>query len=320
MAQKQKQDLISEEYRVRQFEEAFARHLKPILWDLGAWRAKDGDIQTNRWTRSNHLIALNPHKDHRRRNEICFSGHHYDPAQSELVYGKTAVLQTNEEEVDGFAKTFDNRAGTQPTEEQIAESVTLHRQVEHSFSQEIRFDLTSETTIKGSYSGVELEQKVTAAFGTTFDQSQTEAEARDVVQQVQHTLTVPAGERVQVVFDKQRVVTETPFTVQGVLDFALWLNFEDWASEKLQQGSLLFRGWHCGKKEFRFASLLEFERFLHGYDVEHPQLAAYPTHCSPDAKAAMAWLFEPTHRTIAASGVKRREIDNNVTIETKVLA
>ena len=180
--------------------------------------------------------------------------------------------------------------------------------------------MTSETTLKGSYGGVELEQKVTAAFGTTFDQSQTEAEARDVVQQVQHTLTVPAGEKVQVVFDKQRVVTETPFTVQGVLDFALWLNFEDWASEKLHQGSLLFQGWHCGKKEFRFPSLLAFEQFLHGYDVEHPQLAAYPSRCSREAKDAMAWLFDPAHRTIAARGVKRRVIDNNVTIETRVLA
>lgn len=311
-------NLVSEEYLIKQYERMFAQRLRPIMHDLGAWRALDSTkVNDKWWDRDNHVWLINSHKDTKRRNEVNFSEHRYDPSVSEIVYGKAAVIQEDKVKVDGFAKTFDNLGVDVDTQEQVSEKVTLSRNVQHSFAQEYSFNVSSETKVSGSYGGVEFEQTLSASFGTKFDTTDTESEGTDVEQEVVHSVVVPARKKIIVSFEKNKMVTETPFDVDGYLDFKIWLNFENWATSKLGQGNLLFEGWHYGKKVFTFNSILEFERFLKGYNVKYPQMASYPTHASSQATRAMDWLFDKKNRIIKASGTKRREFENNVNIVTQ---
>ena len=310
-------ELVSEIYLIKQFEKNFATKLRPIMYDLGAWRALDGDVSDPTWRDDLHFWYVSPERDHHKRNEAAFLEHRYDPQLSEVVYGKAAVIEEDTVKVDGFAVPFDNRGSSVDTRGHISETVTLSRSVEHTFSQKYSFSMESETQVSGSYGGVEFQQTLKATFGTEFDVSDTEHESKSVEQQITQDLRVPAGKKIIVSFEKNKMITETPFTVNGYLDFKLWLNFEDWASEDLRQGKLLFQNWHKGDKKFEFGSLLAFERFLKGYDVKYPQMASYPTHASGDAKKAMDWIFDKENRKIEATGTKRREFDNNVNVVTQ---
>lgn len=314
-------EIISEAYRIRNYEESFANRLRPIMHDLGAWRAKDGSVSMNAWKRHDHKIVISDHRDASRRNEVVFYEHLYDPRLSEIVYGTPVAVEKIDStvKIDGFSRTFGNRDSTQETQEKISERIQLSRSVEHSFAQGYSFNIENETEVSGSYSGVTFQNKMKVAFGTTFDKTETESESKDVEQLVEHSVTVPPGKLTLVSFEKNSLVTETPFTVKGYLDCKLWLNFEDWSSQDLEQGHLLFGGWHKGAKEFRFDSILDFERFLKGYDVDYPQMAAYPTHASQSSLEAMDWIFNPDNRVIEATGVKRRVFENNVNITTQEL-
>ena len=310
--------LVSELYLIRQYEKQFATKLRPIMHDLGAFRAEDGvSVIDSDWEPKKHIWRMNYNTSSKRRNEVVFSQHRYDPTMSEIVYGKAAVIEEDNVKVDGFAKTFDNRGVDFDTQEEISQKVTLTRSVQHSFAQEYSFSMSSETQVSGSYGGVEFQQTLTASFGTKFDTTDTESESTDVEETVSHAVTVPAKKRIIVSFEKNKMITETPFDVNGYLDFKIWLNFENWASGNVKQGALLFGGWHYGKKTFTFNSILEFERFLKGYDVEYPRMAKYESVASSKATKAMAWLFNKKNRIIKASGTKRREFENNVNIITQ---
>ena len=310
-------ELVSEIYRIKEYEEKFARKLKPIMSDLGAWRALGGDILTHRWNRDYHIIEISGERDGRRRNEVVFDKHRYDPNSSKIEYGDAIAIEEDKVKVDGFSRTFNN---TEPSDVMISEEVTLSKSVQHSFSQHYEFSVKSTTEIEGSYSGVKFQESLEVAFGMGFDKNETTSESTDVKQTITESLAIPADKKIIVSFEKNKLITETPFRVKGYLDFSMWLNFEDWASGDLNQGNLLFGGWHKGNKDFNFDTILDFERFLKGYDVDYPQMAAYPTHASAESKEAMDWIFNPENRVIDAVGVKRREFDNNVNITIREVA
>ena len=307
---------VSELYRIKQYEEQFARRLSPIMYDLGAWRAL-GTFGAHTWKRHDHKFEISGDRDSKRRNEVVFYEHRYDPTSTVIEYGEPSLIQQDKVQVDGFGRTFDHTGFSEDSTVEVSQEVKLNKHVEHSFSNHYEFSVESETKVSGSYSGVEFQQSLKVAFGMGFDDSETKSESTEITQTVSENFIVPAGKKVRLEWEKNNLITETPFKVKGYLDFALWLNFEDWSAESLNQGALLFKGWHKGRKEFRFNSIQEFQWFLNGRDVDYPQMSAYPTHASRESKEAMAWLFDPENRVIDAVGVKRREFDNNVGITVR---
>ena len=305
--------MISEIYRIKEYEVEFGKRLAPIMADLGAWRAMGG-MNAQPWSRDHHLIFISDDKDWKRRNEVVFSEHRYDPSNSIIVYGRPVVIEEDKVKVDGFSRTFDHTKYSEDVPVHIAEEIKLSKNVLHTLAHQYNMSVESETQMSGSYGGVEFQETLKIAFGMQFDDSETQSEGTDITQSVSEDLTIKAGTKVIVGFEKNKIITETPFAVKGCIDFAIWLNFEDWASEQVGQGHLLFKGWHKGRKEYKFNSMLDFERFLKGYDVDYPQMSAYPTHASDSAKESMDWIFNKENRVIEAVGTKRREFENNVSI------
>ena len=103
-------ELISEEYKVKEFEKQVVRCLRPIMDDLGAWRADKSEHQWSDryWKRDSHEWVVSDHKSGKKKNRATFHNHRYDPSASEIVYGDTQAISDDKIRVDGFSKNFDN--------------------------------------------------------------------------------------------------------------------------------------------------------------------------------------------------------------------
>jgi hypothetical protein len=108
------------------------------------------------------------------------------------------------------------------------------------------------------------------------------------------------------------MVLETPYDVDAVFDCSLTIDLENWAS----LGKFLWGG-KRHDNNFKFDNLINFERFLTGYDVTYPKMKDW--NWNDQGKRCMGWLFDPSHRSIQSSGVKRREFDNSVRIKKVTL-
>lgn len=309
--------LISEIYRIREYQEKFAQHLRTIMFDLGAWRlGGNARVDMSKWKPKDHYIVLNNHKDSRKRNTVKFFDLRYDSLLSKIEEGTTVTIQDEIVDVNGFSQTFTNKSHTDSHPEKISEEITLSRSVEHEFAQHYEFGVESETKVSGSYAGAELEQTLKVSFGMAFDTTNTESKTKDTTRTIDHSFENPPRTKTVVSFIKNKLVTETPFTVKGYLDSGLELNFEDWSSERRGHGRFLFKGWHKGSKKFKFNNLLDFERFLRGYDVKHLSMQGYFAAASKEAKKAMHWIFNQENRVIDAVGVRRKVFEDNLDVVT----
>ena len=74
-----KNNLITEEYTVKEFEKHFVRNVRWIMDDLGAWRAKDKHHQWSDrlWQRNKHLWIVSDHKHGNKQNRVTFKDKHY---------------------------------------------------------------------------------------------------------------------------------------------------------------------------------------------------------------------------------------------------
>ena len=315
-----KNRLISEEYLHREWEMKIARALKPVMFELGAWRAKNGDISMESWKSSDHKIHVSAsHKYWNRRNFATFSNYRYT-SDSTIEYGKPVIIQDDVVKVDGTSRVINNLNSPVPTQETIATEATLRREVQHVFKESYSINVENEFQISGSYGGVEVQNTLKTAFGTEFGTEETEAESTEVKDTYSKSFEAPAGVKMIVSIVKNKLVTETPYVVKGYWDCAIELDFEDWASEKARQGVRLFKGWHKGKKKFKFPSLLAFERFIKGYDVDHIGMAGFYESASRQAHDAIDSIFNKEERFISLEGIKRRIFESNLDIDTQEAA
>ena len=309
--QQQRAKLASELYLIKEWEVRAAKKLKHIFYDLGAWRASWKNVHMEEWNQERHSIKLNREKNRSKINRVIFSQHRYLPDVNYKL-GKPVIIKDQDITDAGWVRELDLRNSSDGGMLSVHEGVTLIRGVEHRFDAEVRFDVTSRTTVSGSYGGAEVEQELEIAFGTTVSAGDTKTEAKNMEQSLDLDLPVKAGEGKLITLERNKIITETPFSVNGVLDCRIKFDFEDWAGSNRKDitGKLLWRKIRGGK-EIEFDSLLALEQFLYGYDVKYPEMAAFPSHCSNNSTKAMDWLFNHNNRFISASGVKRREFENH---------
>ena len=197
------------------------------------------------------------------------------------------------------------------TDEVIRHTITLSKNLTHILRTAINTFIESDSKFTGEFPGGSFEQSVKLHFGFDLDNTRSESENTDETEEVIKSFKAPKGKNILVTFEKEKLITETPFTVNGIVDMAIRVDFEDWASSKHKQGHLLF-GTHHHHNEFQFNNIIDFERFLKGYHVEYPSMKKYKP--SSESKKAMDWIFNTDNRVIKADGVRRKEIDRNVTI------
>lgn len=306
-------DLISEEYLVKEYEKQFVRRVRHIMDDLGAHRAAENWHQWSDrdWKRDNHLWIVSDEKHGDKKNLVTFWGHHYDPEKSERVYGDTLTIEDGKVAVDGFSRTFDNTKFYKDTEAHIRHTLTYSRNVTHILQTNLDTFIESDSKFTGQFPGGSFEESVKVHFGFSLNDTQSISQNTDETEEVIEDIPLPEGKKVLVGLEKNKLVTETPFSIDGYVDMGITLDFEDWASSKYKQGHLLF-GTHKHSNQFKFSNLLEFHQFLTGYHVEYPNMKKYEP--STTAKDAMAWIFTGKNRLIQAKGIKRREFENNATI------
>ena len=302
--------LVSEIYLVKGWQFSGAKQIAYIMGDLGAGRAAwshENDKVTDRfWKPDNHHFDITTHKDKRKRNIVIFRNHRY-LNDSGVVYGKPLIIAEEKEEVDGSAQTYDNSLYDSVSHETYSYSLLTGSTVSHTMNEAHEVSIKSETTIKGSYSGVEFEQKFEAAYGFKLSKSQTEEESKQVTETLTDQFDVKARQIVVASLERESLIVETPYEVNAIFDCGLHLDFEDWAGI----GKRLWGGKRHDNK-FEFDNMLAFERFLKGYDVRYPQMSDYKP--SDDAKRAMAWLFDSGNRLVQGTGVKRRIYDKSIRI------
>ena len=300
--------LISEAYKIKEIQSEFARKLKVIMSELGAGRAMQGDIGLWHYRKGNHFIVVSNHKEGQKRNHVSMRNERYDTATSSIEYGKTNVITNDTVEIDGYSKTLDNSKGSKVKSYNVSENVELTTSTAYTFSQGYEFSVTSETEISGSYGGAEISQKLQATFGSSFGMENSESESQTITRSVSIDFDVEPGDKEVVIFSKERLITETPFKLKGYLDFDFTVDFEDWARNPF------FMGHRHGRKEYSFDGFLDFERFLRGYHIDYPNMANWRP--SAAAERAMAWIFNKDNRYVDVEGIKRKEIEDNASVET----
>ena len=264
------------------------------------WRA-----ETGHWPYGPNMFSMFDRHDHRHNEGVSFSDYRYDPELSKIDYGTPILVQNVEDKDTGKTKLFTNK-----TKEEIhvaySESETLANSVEHSMSNSTHMDVTSETTVSGSYAGVEAEQKLSTSFGVSFDESETENESQEQTEEVAIDFVIKPGEFVLVEVKKEHERTHTAFTVDGVLDFNMLIKWNHWR-----------RHWwknHFQPKEtISIANLHDFGQFMNGYDTNNPEMIGYlNASATAVVHTALRKLLDPENRRVQCSGIKERVYENNV--------
>ena len=148
-----------------------------------------------------------------------------------------------------------------------------------------------------------IKEAIKLHFGFEIEDTHQESETKDEEQELIEEIPVPAGTKLLVTLEKEALITETPFSVDGYLDMGFTLDFEDWATSKHKQGYILF-GTHKHSNKFKFNNLAHFEEWLHGYDVEFPGMKKYKP--SDQAQHAMDEIFSLENRLVQSKGVRRK--------------
>jgi hypothetical protein len=86
------------------------------------------------------------------------------------------------------------------------------------------------------------------------------------------------------------------------------LDFENWARNNV------FIYHRKGNKIYSFDGLLDFERFLKGYHINHPNMSNWRP--GRESRAAMEWMFNRDNRYVDVQGVRRQEVEDNASVQT----
>ena len=301
--------LINEEYLVKEYERLFTRNVRHIMDDLGARRAANKKYSDRYWKRDKHLWIVSDHKDGQKRNEVTFYGKHYS-SDSEIVYGDPVTIVEDTVKVDGFSKLLDRSKSPVDTKETIRHLVRLSRNITDTLRTKMETSVDSETEFEGSFPGGSIKEAIKLHFGFEIEDTHSESETQDEEEELIEEIPVPAGTKLLVTLEKNKLITETPFEVNGYLDMGFTLNFENWATSKHKQGHILF-GTHKHSNHFKFDNLKHFEQWLHGYDVAFRGMEKYEP--SSRAQKAMDEIFSLENRLVQSEGVRRKVFENNVT-------
>ena len=120
---------------------------------------------------------------------------------------------------------------------------------------------------------------------------------------------MPAGRAYLLEIKKESVRIQTPFDVDGVLDFGLQLDYYDWSSGR----NIKYLG---GDKSPKFDTLADFQQYMLGYDTNHPAMRGYWQHAVSRVHNAINRLMDPDMRRVKCSGIKNRILQKNATYTT----
>jgi len=300
-------EIVSEEYEINRLEYEISKRMKRIMHELGAWRALDNTYNPP-YEKSKHYWRISWHKDSQKRNNIRFSNHHYNPHDSEIVYGPVVIVSEKDTNDEGTSRLYDNSNSPVDIESRYSSTTTVHSESTHELNQDYHFDVKSNTKLSGSYGSVAIEQEIEVAFGFKIETNKSETEGRTTEESLGVDFTIPAGKKLLLSLEKTELETNQDFSIKGVLDFGMWFDFENWAESKW---------WKNEGEAPSFNNMLEFEQFIEGYNVKYPKMRTFLDECSDQVYEDVKWILNKENRTINVTGVKNSKFDNNVRVKTQ---
>ena len=305
--------VANESYVVKQVQTKVASCLTAYMHDVGAhvgwlpgaWR-DTRLVDASTWRKGNMVVATQPwNHHHTEHNEyLHFKDAAYGP-DSKIVYGTPQLLQNVEDRDQAKSKIFRNKS-----EDEIhvgySESEELQDSVGHTVSNSMHMDITSEQTVSGSYAGVSAEAKFTEAFGVAFDDSTTKEQSQTESEAVAIDFTIKPGEFILVEVLKEHERTRTEFSIDGYLDFTIWVKLNHWREDR---GHNHFLSLH--NDGFTLPSVNGIEQFFRGYDTDHPEMEGYWKAANTRVRNGVNWILEPTNRRVQVEGVKDRVLEQN---------
>ena len=330
MPRERDKSLIDEQYLLKDFYLRFCRECLTFLAsDLGCWRA--GNPGTVQDKVSNDLMSggvfLSKDSNSKKSNWVELRNFRYDKGKGQKIYGKPYEVSktiTN----DGRSYTFDRRGYDEDAIISHAFGYKLREKEAETLTQLYKASTAIRTTTKASASVSGGPAKAEASTEVTTDTSFEAAVGVDKLgsmekeysDSITQPIIVKAGKRVLASVQKTRLITETPYKVNGIIDCDILIDWENWAGDG-PNGALWTS--HKARNRFEWHGIEGFLRFLNGYDTRFPRMAKYASVCgrsNGNASKAWDWLLDLENRAIKASGVKRRTYEDNADVIVSNLA
>lgn len=314
--------LIDENYELRELWLEFAKHFTHVARDLGCWRAGNLNVIDRINPDLTGEVQLNHERDGKRRNSVSLLN--FRRKNGEKIYGKVNVI--SEEIIDsGHSYTFDRRDFDEDTVISHSFAYILRNKEREASNQNFKASTSVRTSAKVSgglgdiakaEASVETESTLEAALGME-SAKEIDETISDTIQQ---PIPVKAGRRVLATMPKTRVITEQPYIVRGEYDFDILVDLENWAGDA-PNGNLWTQ--HKARNRFQFNGREGLLRFLNGYDLNFPRMAAYMSRCGrdwPQAESALDWIETASNYYVESSGTKRRTYEHNIDVVVKNLS
>ena len=313
----------SEIVLVRDRQVEVAKRLKPIMRQLGAWRANEepGRVWLHEWTPEHMSIVLNdPHKvDSRSKiNRVVFTGLYY-AKEVKMSDGTPTVTFTGEKPVPGFTSKLVDHTGL-PDDAQVDKThIYYYKQLQHetTFAYSASASAESTTTVKIEGPSVSFEQQIKVAVETAL--SNAERQLQDLQDGVDEYILVRGGEKLLYTVSAVTAVKITPVDFYGYPDFLkIRLDFEDWAGKNRtdKAGQILIQNGRWGKRrELEVGGFVGLEQLLRGGDWRIPGMRSFPGLANSHSKAAMAWLFNEGNRAIRVQDEKREVYEDSLKLD-----
>ena len=292
---------------------AFAHDLggERVNWLAGAWDPTVAKrlVDPSHWRVDDPVMFWHFDGHDKRKSEyVRFPKPFY--SDGDFAYGDLELIDDITENDDEQSYILDNSRSQVESTCAYERSVSLENSVEHTVDKGMSFDMTSETTVKGSYAGIEAEQKIGLAYGQSFDDSVTKAESESAESEtISQTFPVPAGAilQLQISFERQR--TKQPYKVDGIVDSGVDLKLGHWWAKG--RAGTEYRP-HHPSEEWGWPSLNDFQQFYMGLDTNFPSMEDYWSHASVSrVRNGLNWLMHKDNRRIQTSGVKMRTLEKN---------
>ena len=320
----------NQSYLLKQMQRSVAACLGTIMNDLGCnitgrglhdpWKNPEATIYSpSGWRIGEQSFAFRRH--HATTvplSGLLFSRARWDGQRSKLDYGVKTIDKNINKIHDSKSKIIKNETNS-PFQVEYEETVGLTNSFSSHVVKGVVLDVTEDAkasvsaTVGAEAYGIKAEATVAAEFGVSESKQESSEEGKEAGEEGTHSETVKiAFEAAPQTFYlveilSENVDTSQPYNINGVMDWDTELHFKDVPHGSRVSGTV------------KLVSADGIDQWLKGYDTDYPEMQGYWDEASADAKAAAAWLLNPTNRYVQVSEISHESLDSNATFDVEEL-
>ena len=313
----------NQSYLAKQMQYRLAACICNIVNDLsgltisipGPWHQPwNSVVEPNDWRKNHQRFELKgwPSKKDGRWGwgaYVQFSNARWDPDHSKINYGRKRAAQDAVVSSAGKTRLIQNDTDG-PLHVHYSESESLTNSYSTSVTQGVTLDLTvtSETTVSGSYGGVDAEEKLTTEFGVSTSKEETHDKATEGTSDSALEIEFDAepGEYYLITITKEHATTYQDFRIDGIMDFDIEIGFGE-GHDPVGRQDKYYPG-----SPVKVVGIDGFRQFIYGFDTSAPKIHGYyPKHAWARVQNAVNRILDPAMRHIEVSGTNQASLESN---------